>query len=175
MAHGLFATEVIRMGLIASMTVVPAAVFRRGKGDLANLEVPAKAATFRLDKAWVELHAALRQLPKPLPMAIAGDHPVGTRLDDGLLGGCDDDSDEEENYEDVEDCYVGYASPSLVKKVDPALRQLSDAELLAAIGAAGWANVKKAEQRYCLATFAELKKAYSRAGAEGAALMILIG
>ena len=158
------------------MTVVPAALFRRGKGDLANLEVPAKAAAFRLDKAWVELHSALRRLPKPLPLAIAGDRPVGTRLDDGLLRERDDDSDEEdESEDDGDDCYFGYASPALVKKVDRALGQLSEAELLTAIAAAGWASVKKADQRYYLAAFGELMKAYSRASAEGAALMILIG
>lgn len=164
------------MGLAASLKVIPAALFKRHKDDLAELEVPADVSSFWLDKAWAELHTAMREMPKPLCLAVMGDHPVCGRLDGGLLRGSADeldDEDEDRDDDDEEDCYIGYASPALVKRLHSALDQLSDDELLTAIKSAGW-PCRKSDQRNYRASFAELKSAYRTAAESGAAVMVVI-
>lgn len=162
------------MGLAASMRVLPADLYEQYKDTTDDCPSPeACGARFSLDRAWQELHEAFRGMPKPLPLAVSGDRPFRSRLDDGLLRGGNPDSDEEWD-ENEEDCYFGYASPALVKKLDRALEQLSEDEVLAAITAAGWDCTKKSDQKYYLSAFKELRKAYRTAAPEGAALLIVI-
>jgi hypothetical protein len=158
------------------MSVIPAAAFKQHKDNLTGLEVPADAPKFWLNKLWLEFHTALRGMPKPLCLAISGDHPVYGRLDGGLLRAGDDTPDdevEEMDDEDGDDGYFGVASPALVKRLDAALGQFSDAELLAAIKSAGWPRKKGASRHYG-SSFDQLRKAYRAAAETGAAVMVVI-
>ncbi len=159
------------MGLRASMTVIPAALFKQHKDDLAELEVPKGAASFSID-AWLELQSALRAKPKPVKLAISGDRPVDGSLEGGLLRTSNDDADDDDEDMDDDDgdgCYIGYASPALVEKLAAALALLDETELLSEIKAAGFTG--KSEHGKSLAM---LKKAYSAAAESGAAVLIII-
>lgn len=157
------------MGLAASMKVIPAALFEQYKSDLADLDVPRDAASFWLDKAWLELHTTLRRMPKPLCLAVSGDCPVDGQLDGGLIP----DGEVESDDEGEDDCYIGYASPKLVPKVGRALGQLSENELLAAIQAEGWPS-RISDQRSYRVAFDTLKTAYHTAAEAGDALLVVI-
>jgi hypothetical protein len=159
------------MGLTASIRVIPAALFNQHKGDLENLTVPVDAKSFGLDKAWVELHAVLRGMGKPLSLAAQGDCPAVGSLDSERLHGPAED--DEEDWDAVDGCYLGYASPTCVTKVNRALGELAENDLLTAIKAAGWPS-GKGDQQYYRSASGKLRKAYSTAAAAGAALAILI-
>lgn len=73
------------MGLIASLEIVPAAVFKRHKRALEKLEVPAGASSFSLDKAWLQFHTTLRAMPKPLCLSISGDQAMGKLTEEKML------------------------------------------------------------------------------------------
>ena len=171
------------MGMVASLEVVPAASFQRHKSTLAELEIPANAASFQLDKAWLQLHCALRGLPKPLSLAISGDCPCYSRLEGGLVGmpgELDMNDDEWEKLEQKWDdegidpsCYIGFFSPALVKKLDRALGKLTEEALFAAIKTAGW-SLNKGDKKYYGLAFRELKKACQVAAKKEDALRILI-
>ena len=158
------------MGLRASMKVIPAALFKQHKDDLAELDVPKGATAFSID-AWLEIQSVLRAKPKPLKLAISGDRPIDGKLEGGLLrtssGEADDDDTDDDD--DGDDCYIGYASPTLVKKLDAALATLDESELLADIKAAGLSG--KSEYRK---SFAILRKAYATAAESGAAILVII-
>lgn len=160
------------MGLVASLEVVPAAVFRRHKRALDELEVPAGALSFWLDKAWLEFHTTFRAMPKPLCLVISGDHPARGQLEGGLVRaqGEDPEADEDELGDDF---YLGYASPGLVQKVDQSLRRLSEDKMLAAVKAAGW-SLGRGGRTYYGTAFRELKKAYRVAARNKSALQVII-
>ncbi len=159
------------MGMLASLKLVSGSAFKRHKANLAEMEVPEDAPSFALDKAWLELHSVLREMPKPLCLALQGDRPTYGRLlvaaggDPGVYG--------MEADEEADDCYLGYVSPALVKKLADALEALSEEDVLAAIKVAGWPS-KKADQRYHRTCLGELRAAYRTAAESGAALMVLI-
>lgn len=172
------------MGMVASLDVVPAATFRRNKSALAELEIHAGAASFGIDKAWLQLHCALRGMPKPLCLAISGDCPSYSRLEGGLLGlPGEEEVDDEKEWEKLEQkwleegidtsCYIGYFSPALVKKLDRALGKLTEEELFAAIKTDGW-PLLKGDKKYYGFAFGELKKACQVAAKKGDALRIMI-
>ena len=160
------------MGLRASMTVIPAALFKRHKDALADLVVPKGAASFPID-AWLEIQSVLGAKPKPLKLAFSGDRPVDGKLEDGLLRTSSDDADEDDDDDmdgdDGDGCYIGYASPTLVKKLDAALALLDETELLGEIKAAGFSG--KSEHRK---SFANLRKAYGLAAESGSAVLVII-
>ncbi|MBA4190757.1 MAG: hypothetical protein C0467_22455 [Planctomycetaceae bacterium] len=164
------------MGLVASLEVVPAVVFKRHKDALAELVAPPGAPTFWLDKSWLQFHTTLRARPKPLCLAISGDHSACGRLEGGLVraqgeepGGDGDESEDELG----DDFYLGYASPALVQKVDQALEKLTEETMLAAIKAAGW-SLGTGGKKYYGTAFRELKKAYRAAAKQKDALQVLI-
>jgi hypothetical protein len=156
------------MAMVASVEAVPAATFRRHKRALAELEIPAGAASFQLDKAWLQLHCALRGMPKPLCLAISGDCPAYSRLEGGLLGMPGELDVDDEEWEKLEQkwleegidtsCYIGFFSPALVKKLDRALGKLTEEELFAAIKTDGW-SLHKGDKKYYGFAFGELKRA----------------
>ena len=160
------------MGVLASLRIVTAAAFKRHKANLVELEVPEDAPSFALDQAWLALHAVLREMPKPLRLALQGDRPAYGRLlvaadgDPGLYG-------LEMEDEEADDCYIGYVTPGLVRRLATALEALPEDDLLAAIKAAGWPS-RKTDQRLYRACLAELRMAYRTAADCGAALMVLI-
>jgi hypothetical protein len=171
------------MGMVASLDVVPAAAFRRHKPALAELEIPSNASSFQLDKAWLELHCALRGMPKPLCLAISGDCPCYSRLEGGLVGIPGELDVDDEEWEKLEQkweeegidtsCYIGFFSPAFVKKLDRALGKLTEEALFAAIKTAG-RSLNKGDQKYLRSAFRELKKACQVAAKKGDALRILI-
>jgi len=171
------------MGMIASLEAVPAASFRRHKSALAELELPADSASFQLDKAWLQLHCALRGMPKPLCLAISGDCPTYSRLEGGLVGMPGELDVDDEEWEKLEQkweeegidtsCYIGFFSPALVKKLDRALGKLTEEALFAAIKTAGW-SLKRGDKKYYGFAFGELKKACQVAAKKGDALRIMI-
>jgi hypothetical protein len=167
------------MGMVASLEVVPAATFRRHKSALAELDIPTGSASFALDKAWLQLHCALRKKPKPLCLAISGDCPAYSRLEGGLVGTSADMDADDEEWEKWEEegidpsCYIGYFSPAFVKKLNLALGKLSDEQLFAALTAEGF-SLRKGDKKYYASAFVELKKACRVAAKKGDALRILI-
>jgi hypothetical protein len=164
------------MGLVASIQIVPAAVFKRHKSALEELEVPAGAPSFWLDKAWLQFHTTLRAMPKPLCLAISGDHSACGRLEGGLVRaqGEEPGDDEDESEDELgDDFYLGYASPALVQKVNQALGKLTEEKMLAAIKGAGW-SLGTGGKKYYGTAFRELKKAYRAAAKKKDALQVII-
>ena len=164
------------MGLVASLEVVPSAVFKRHKTALDKLDVPGGASSFALDKAWLQFHTTFRVMPKPLCLAISGDHAAYGRLEGGLVRALGEEprDDEDEREEELgDDFYLGYASPALVQKVDQALRSFTEEQMLTAVKAAGW-SLGTGGKKYYGTAFRELKKAYKAAAKKKDALQVLI-
>ena len=160
------------MGLVATIKIVPASVFRRNRSALEELKVPPGASSFSLDKAWLQFHTTLRAMPKPLCLVISGDHAACGRLEGGLVRAQGEEPSDDED-ELADDFYLGYASPALVKKVDQALGKLTDEKMLAAIRAAGW-SLGTGGKKYYGTAFRELKKAYRAAAKKNDALEVII-
>lgn len=172
------------MGVRASFTVVPGAEFTKHKDDLLNFVVPKEYENLSIDKAWHEFQIVFRGLPKPLSLVIQGDHPAYGHLavppvavsheEEDDNGEDEDDCDDEDEDDGEEGTYLAFCSPALAKKIDKALEEFSDEQLLAAIEEARCSCGTKDAKQYYSSQFTALKGAYRKAASEGAALQIFI-
>lgn len=112
-----------------------------------------------LDKAWGDIHEALRQVGPPLDKVLSGDrlHP-------------DCHQTFEDFYRGSHDYYVGFASPELVREVADALARINPPEDVRREGSAKFDY----NADYVGWYFRELQKVYSGAADRGNALMIVI-
>lgn len=138
------------MGLNADLTVI-------ARGDYRKFPrvSPTPLAEFCLNKGWVPLERALRDMPKPLGLALRGDRPTL------------------EEFEDDWDAYDAFVTPALARKIDAALAELADEVYIAAVKSAGW-SLRKREHAEHLAALAVLKAAYREAVKQDAYLRIFI-
>lgn len=143
------------MGIRCSFTMLPASTIQ----SVVAGEQPSLAGEIvRIDSAWDEFHALLRDKPWPLNLAIAGDvlsprHPV--TLYEFLDG--------------KHDFFCGFASPALVAQIDGALKDLGVEDYRK------WQTERFGEPiDYFADRFAVLQQVYAKAARDGCGLVILI-
>jgi len=139
---------------------------RRHRGNINNLSLPEDCASFDLDKAWLEIHLALRQMRAPVNRALRGDRTIYGALEGGVLEVPED--------EHGPDAFIGLATPGLVKKIDKALASLTGQRLVSLIKKDGW-EVDSHRRDYYARCLKELKSAYRTAAKQDSYLQVFIG
>lgn len=138
------------MGLNADLTVISRTDYRK-----YPRVSPTPLAEFALNKGWTALESALRDMPKPLGLALRGDRPTLAE------------------FEGDWDAYDAFVTPGLVRRIDAVLAVVSDAEMISALKAVGYARLKRKHAEH-LAFFGQLKAAYREAAKRDAYLRIFI-
>lgn len=137
------------MGMDATITVLTA-------NERRKTPRPPGLPEFELGSDWPDLESALQELGGPAGLALRGSKPV---LEEEL---------------DTDDFFV--ATPALVKRINAALGEVADAELLEVIHRQRKGSghpLRKYEHKGLLAAFDTLKAAYRLAARKGAYLEIL--
>lgn len=121
------------MGLNATLSVVSQREFR--KYPKTN---PTPALEFELCHGWTPLDLALQSMPSPANLAFRGNRPMVEKFDDDW------------------DAYDAFVTPACVRKINAALMELSDNELIANLKDLGFAQ-NQTERKEHLAFFLSLK------------------